>query len=121
MKKDEVKAIRINNESGSISGTLSTGEKFTTMGPKDIPETDAALLRDHNVSVEFYNPQPNPIGQLIPLLLPVVLIIAFPEIVTAFMPGASGVDPAGVKIDVPVIDFGTGDFGAPPSFGAPKP
>ena len=35
------------------------------------------LFRDQKVAVEFYNPQPNVFGQLIPLLLPVVLIIAF--------------------------------------------
>jgi tripartite ATP-independent transporter DctM subunit len=55
-------------------------------------------------------------------LILVVLIIVFPEIVTAFMPGESGIDPAGVKIDLPSIDFGTGggDLGAPPSF-SPRP
>ncbi len=77
VKSGDVKEIRVSNDSGSISGTLTSGEKFTTMGPKDIPQADLALFRDKNVSVEFYTPQPNPIGQLIPLLLPVVLIIAF--------------------------------------------
>jgi tripartite ATP-independent transporter DctM subunit len=54
-------------------------------------------------------------------LILVLLIIVFPEIVTAFMPGGTGIDPAGVKIDLPSIDFGTGggDIGAPPSFSAP--
>jgi cell division protease FtsH len=77
VRADEVREVRVNNESGSISGTLTNNTKFTTMGPKDIPESDAQLFRDHDVAVEFYNPQPNVFGQLIPLLLPVVLIIAF--------------------------------------------
>ncbi len=77
VKAGDVKEIRVNNNTGSISGTLANGESFTTMGPKTIPETDEALLREKNVKVVFANPQPNPIGQLIPLLLPVVLIIGF--------------------------------------------
>ena len=77
VRAGEVKEIRVNNESGSINGTLANNSKITTMGPKDIPESDAQLFRDQKVAVEFYNPQPNVFGQLIPLLLPVVLIIAF--------------------------------------------
>jgi cell division protease FtsH len=77
VRSGDVQEIRINNESGSINGTLKSGEKFSSMGPKTIPEADEALLREKQVEVDFVNPQPNPIGQLIPLLLPVVLIIAF--------------------------------------------
>jgi tripartite ATP-independent transporter DctM subunit len=57
-------------------------------------------------------------------LVLVALIIAFPQVVTAFLPGETGPDPAGVKIELPNTDYGTGggiDFGGPaPDFGPPR-
>jgi cell division protease FtsH len=73
----EVAEIRYNNETGGISGTLRNGDKFTTSGYVPMPETDQALLAEKGVKVTPYTPQSSWIGSLIPLLLPIVLIIAF--------------------------------------------
>ncbi|MDQ1423352.1 MAG: cell division protease FtsH, partial [Acidimicrobiaceae bacterium] len=72
-----VESVDIDNNSGSISGTDKSGDKFTVHGPSLLPPDDLKVLRDHNVKYDFKNPQPNALLNLIPYLLPFVLIIGF--------------------------------------------
>src|ERR671917_263259 len=55
---DEVREITWSNDGGSISGTLEGGTEFSSNGPTEPPEDDLALFREHDVAVEFNNPQP---------------------------------------------------------------
>src|SRR3954454_23774577 len=73
----QVKQIKYNNDSGRISGELTNGDKFTTTGSIPLADADVALLQSKGVNVEYSSPQSSWVGSLIPLLLPLVLIIAF--------------------------------------------
>src|ERR671916_2735934 len=72
---DEVREITWSNDGGSISGTLEDGTEFSSNGPTEPPEDDLALFREHDVNVEFDNPQPSILQSLLPLLIPVALFI----------------------------------------------
>jgi cell division protease FtsH len=75
VEADQVKSAKINNDSNSISGVLSSGDKFTAEGPDEIGDADLALMDEHGVDVSFVTPQPNFFTSLLPLLLPIVLIV----------------------------------------------
>jgi cell division protease FtsH len=72
---DQVEKITWSNNGGNITGTLKDGTKFSSNGPNEPPEEDLALFREHNVNVEFSNPQPSIFEALLPLLIPVALFI----------------------------------------------
>ncbi|HEX6420352.1 MAG TPA: ATP-dependent zinc metalloprotease FtsH [Acidimicrobiales bacterium] len=72
---DQVEEITWSNDGGSITGTLTDGTEFTSNGPTEPPEDDLALFREHDVAVEFTNPQPSWFLNLLPLLLPLVLLV----------------------------------------------
>src|ERR671916_475936 len=72
---DEVREITWSNDGGSITGTLDDGTEFSSNGPTEPPEDDLALFREHDVNVEFDNPQPSILQSLLPLLIPVALFI----------------------------------------------
>jgi cell division protease FtsH len=73
--EDEVEEITWSNNGGSITGTLTDGTEFSSNGPAEPPEDDLALFREHDVAVEFTNPQPSWFVNLLPLLLPLVLLV----------------------------------------------
>ena len=72
---DEVREITWSNDGGSISGTLDDGTEFSSNGPTEPPEDDLALFREHDVNVEFTNPQPSILQSLLPLLIPIAFFI----------------------------------------------
>ncbi len=73
--EDQVKEMTWSNE-GDITGTLDDGTEFSSNGPPPGPtEEDLALFREHDVTVEFSNPQPSIFAALLPLLIPVALFI----------------------------------------------
>src|ERR687894_722933 len=72
---DEVREITWSNDGGSITGTLEDGTEFSSNGPTEPPEDDLALFREHDVNVEFNNPQPSILQSLLPLLIPVALFL----------------------------------------------
>jgi cell division protease FtsH len=73
--EDQVEEITWSNDGGSITGTLTDGTEFTSNGPNEPPEEDLALFREHDVNVEFSNPQPSIFDALLPLLIPIALFI----------------------------------------------
>jgi cell division protease FtsH len=66
-----------NNVDQTISGTTKSGETFTTTGPTEPPPALIKEMEAKDVKVDFSTPTPNLLGQLIPLLLPIFLVIAF--------------------------------------------
>ncbi|HEX5946237.1 MAG TPA: ATP-dependent zinc metalloprotease FtsH, partial [Acidimicrobiales bacterium] len=72
---DEVDEITWSNDGGSITGTLDDGTEFSSNGPTEPPEDDLALFREHDVNVEFTNPQPSILQSLLPLLIPIAFFI----------------------------------------------
>jgi cell division protease FtsH len=75
VSEDRVDEITWSNDGGSITGTLTDGTEFSSNGPTEPPEDDLALFREHDVEVEFNNPQPSIFESLLPLLIPVALFI----------------------------------------------
>jgi cell division protease FtsH len=77
VERNEIDSVTINNETGKITGETTKGDKFTTSGPLEIPDSDLRSFQQHNVEYTFKTPQSSWLGSLIPLLLPVVIIIGF--------------------------------------------
>jgi cell division protease FtsH len=74
--EDKVESITWSNNGGDITGTFTNGDEFSSNGPTEPPEDDLALFREHDVEVEFDNPQPSIFETLlIPLLLPIALFV----------------------------------------------
>jgi cell division protease FtsH len=73
--EDQVDSITWSNNGGDITGKLDDGTEFSSNGPNEPPEDDLALFREHDVEVEFSNPQPSWLEALLPLLIPVALFI----------------------------------------------
>src|SRR4029434_4291611 len=72
---DQVEKITWSNNGGNITGKLDDGTEFSSNGPNEPPEEDLALFREHDVNVEFSNPQPSIFEALLPLLIPVALFV----------------------------------------------
>jgi cell division protease FtsH len=75
LKANEVKDAEFNNANGQISGELNDGTKFTTTGPVTLSDDDINLFTEKGV--DFTTPTSSIWETLLPLLIPVVLIIAF--------------------------------------------
>jgi len=75
VQDDKVDTLKWNNTNGSITGELKNGTKFHSNGPLQPSDPDAALFEDHGVEVEFVTPQGNFFTNILPLLLPMVLIL----------------------------------------------
>ncbi|MFM7070094.1 MAG: ATP-dependent metallopeptidase FtsH/Yme1/Tma family protein, partial [Actinomycetes bacterium] len=73
----DVRDVTWNNVDQSVTGTMKSGETFTTTGPSEPPPALLKELQQKDVEVDFSTPTPNLFGQLIPLLLPFLLIIGF--------------------------------------------
>ncbi|MGE0793984.1 MAG: ATP-dependent metallopeptidase FtsH/Yme1/Tma family protein, partial [Acidimicrobiia bacterium] len=77
VRADEVESVKIDNQSNKISGVTEGGTEFTVDGPKEIPDADLALFKEHSVAFDFKTPTPNVFLSWLPVLLPVALIIGF--------------------------------------------
>src|SRR3954451_2918690 len=76
-KNGQVAEAKYNNDSGTISGQLKDGTKFTTTGPIPLPDADQAVLQAQVPGFEFHTPTSSWVSNLIPLLLPFVLLLGF--------------------------------------------
>jgi cell division protease FtsH len=73
----QVKTVKINNLSNTISGKLASGDTFTTTGAVTLSDADEQLLKSKNVDYDYSTPQGNFFTSLIPILLPFLLIMGF--------------------------------------------
>jgi cell division protease FtsH len=73
----DIKSVNWNNATNTISGTTKSNEDFTTSGPTDPPPDLLKEMNAKQVELTFDTPTPNLFTQLIPLLLPVLLIVGF--------------------------------------------
>ena len=69
--------VEINNLSNQISGTLKDGGEFVTTGAVALSDADETLLKEKGVDYDYSTPQGNFFTNLIPLLLPFILIMGF--------------------------------------------
>ncbi|MHB1137560.1 MAG: ATP-dependent zinc metalloprotease FtsH [Microthrixaceae bacterium] len=72
-----VEKVTWNNVDATISGEMKSGETFTTTGPSEPPPELLALMDEKDVAVEFDTPTAGFFAQIIPLMLPILLIIGF--------------------------------------------
>jgi cell division protease FtsH len=72
-----VTKIKINNISNSISGTMADGSSFVTTGAATLSDADEQLLKTKGVDYDYSAPQGNFFTNLIPILLPFLLIMGF--------------------------------------------
>ncbi|NDE69971.1 MAG: ATP-dependent metallopeptidase FtsH/Yme1/Tma family protein, partial [Actinobacteria bacterium] len=73
----QIKQVEINNLSNQISGTLKDGSEFVTTGAVALSDADETLLKAKGVDYDYSTPQGNFFTNLIPLLLPFILIMGF--------------------------------------------
>ena len=73
----EVQTVTINNLSNVISGELRDGSTFETTGATALSDADEQLLKEKGVDYDYVTPTGNFFTDLIPLLLPFFLIMAF--------------------------------------------
>lgn len=74
-----VASVTINNGTATITGELTDGTKFRTIGGGDrgLSEADERLARERGVIIEFDTPTTNWFLSILGLMLPVMLIIGF--------------------------------------------
>ena len=77
VNKGNVTKIKINNISNSISGTMNDGSTFVTTGAATLSDADEQLLKAKGVDYDYSAPQGNFLTNLIPILLPFLLIMGF--------------------------------------------
>jgi len=70
-----INSIVVTNGTGSIEAEAIDGTTYSSKGPVELPETDLQLIRDRNIDVQFRAESSNPFLNLLPILLPFVLII----------------------------------------------
>ena len=97
VKKDEVKSIEFDPSNGDISGTFKAeqgGTKdFTSSGPNnDLSSSTRTLLANHDVELKYKRAGSNFLLQLLPLLLPLLLIVG----VLVWMSRRAGAQAAGL-------------------------
>jgi cell division protease FtsH len=73
----KIKTVTWNNVDQSITGTTKSGQDFSTTGPTDPPPELLKTMQKEDVSLDFSTPTPNLFAQLLPLLLPLLLIVGF--------------------------------------------
>ncbi|MSZ55331.1 MAG: ATP-dependent zinc metalloprotease FtsH [Actinobacteria bacterium] len=77
VKNGDVKKVTINNASNIISGTLQSGDKFTTTGAVSLSDADEQLLKQMGVDYDYKTPQANWISSLLPVILPFLFVMGF--------------------------------------------
>jgi cell division protease FtsH len=74
----QVKSVVVNNSTNSITGELTSGEKFTSTAPNSFPDVNQTkTLQDKGVEFEAKTPSSNWLLSWASLLLPLVLLIGF--------------------------------------------
>jgi len=77
VEEGNIREVTWNNVDQEITGTRSNGDEFRTVGPPEpSPELLATMDREE-VAVDFVTPTPNILTQMLPLMLPVLLIVGF--------------------------------------------
>ena len=76
VEEGDVKEATWDNSTTIITGELDSGVKFETTGPLTPDESTMELLRN-NTKLTFHTAQPSLLGELLPLFLPILLLIAF--------------------------------------------
>lgn len=77
VKNNEITKIDINNISNTISGTRKDGTEFVTTGAAALSDADEKLLKDNGVDYNYSSPQGNFFTNMLPILLPFLLIMGF--------------------------------------------
>ena len=77
VSEGKIKTVTWNNVDQTITGTTTSGQDFSTTGPTEPPPTLLKEMEDKGVAVDFSTPTPNLFAQLLPLLLPLLLIVGF--------------------------------------------
>jgi len=77
VKNNEVTKIDINNISNTISGKRKDGTEFVTTGAAALSDADEKLLKDNGVDYNYSSPRGNFFTNMIPILLPFLLIMGF--------------------------------------------
>ena len=77
VEKGDVRTITINNLSNVISGELLDGSTFSTTGATALSDGDEQLLKEKGVDYDYVTPKGNFFTNMLPLLLPFFLIMAF--------------------------------------------
>ena len=78
VESNKVKSVVVNNQTNSISGVLTTGEKFTSTAPNNFPnDAQSAELQSKGIEFEAKTPSSNWLLSWASLLLPLVLLIGF--------------------------------------------
>ena len=74
-----VTEIEFDNNTGDISGELTSGDSFDTTGPlqSGIPESDLETLRANDVDVRYNTPTESWFTALLPILIPFALLGLF--------------------------------------------
>jgi len=75
VNEGQVKAAKVNNDTGRIAGELKTGETFNVTGPRPLPDNVETLMREKVEKLGFDNSEPGLLGTLLPLLLPIFFIV----------------------------------------------
>ena len=77
VEEGNIREVTWNNVDQEITGTRENGDEFQTVGPPE-PSTELlAAMEREDVAVDFVTPTPNFLTQMLPLMLPVLLIVAF--------------------------------------------
>jgi cell division protease FtsH len=77
VEEGKVDSVEWNNVDQEISGTRTSGEEFTTTGPTEVPPELLASMEENDVALKFVTPTVSFLAQLIPFMLPMLLIIGF--------------------------------------------
>jgi len=73
----QVASANFDNTTGVVTGTLTSGENYSTTGPSPLPDSVFNELKAANVKYTFSTPTSSALGQILIYLLPVALIIGF--------------------------------------------
>lgn len=77
VSKGNIKSVTWNNVDASVTGETKSGESFVTTGPSEPPPDLLESLDKNDVAVKFETPTAGFLAQVIPLMLPILLIIGF--------------------------------------------
>jgi len=77
VEEGNVDKVLWNNVDQAVTGTRTSGEEFNTTGPSEVPPELLDSMEQNDVAVEFSTPTVSFLAQLLPFMLPMLLIIGF--------------------------------------------
>ena len=77
VEEGKVDKVLWNNVDQAVTGTRTSGEEFNTTGPSEVPPELLDSMEQNDVAVEFSTPTVSFLAQLLPFMLPMLLIIGF--------------------------------------------